>query len=97
MLKSLTTAVVAASVWAVAVALPASAVANNAVTAPAAASPDITARAHATAPITKRVRKTSIRRVAAVAVPAPYYSRCFLFWCPNGGRHMSVLMLGIGF
>jgi hypothetical protein len=93
----LTTAVVAASVWAAAVALPASAVANNAVTAPAAASTDIAARAQTTAPITKRVRKTSIRRVAAVAVPAPYYSQCFLFWCPNGGRHMSVLMLGIGF
>jgi hypothetical protein len=97
MLKPLTTAVIAASVWAAAVALPASAVANNGVTAPAAASTDVTARAQATAAITKRVRKTNIRRVAAVAVPAPYHSQCFLFWCPNGGRHMSVLMLGIGF
>jgi hypothetical protein len=36
-------------------------------------------------------------RVAAVAAPTPYHSQCFLFWCPSGGRHLSVLMLGIGF
>jgi hypothetical protein len=97
MRKPWITAVVAASVCAAAFALPATAVANNAATAPAATSTDVTARAQAAAPPTKRVRKTSMRRIAAVAVPSPYHSQCFLFWCPNGGRHMSVLMLGIGF
>jgi hypothetical protein len=93
----ITAVVVAASVWAVTFALPATAVANNAVTAPAATSADVTARAQTNAPTTKRVRRTSMRRVAAVAAPAPYHSQCFLFWCPSGGRHLSVLMLGIGF
>ena len=93
----ITAVVVAASVWAVAFALPATAVANNAVTAPAATSADVTARAQAATPITRRLRKTNMPRIVAVAAPTPYHSRCFLFWCPSGGRHLSVLMLGIGF
>ncbi len=101
MLNPVTTAVVAASVWAAAaLALPANAVAKNAeATAPAATSTDVTARAQATAPVAKRVRKASMqpRRVAAVAAPAPYYSQCFLFWCPSGGRSFNFLMLGVGF
>jgi hypothetical protein len=97
MLKPFTTAVVAASVWAAIFALPATAVANSGTTVPAVTSTDATARAQAVAPTTRRVRKPSMRRVAAVAAPAPYHSQCFLFWCPNGGRHLSVLMLGIGF
>ena len=93
----ITAVVVAASVWAVAFALPATAVANNAVTAPAATSADVTARAQATTPTTRRLRKTNMPRVAAVAAPTSYHSQCFLFWCPSGRRHLSVLMLGIGF
>ena len=69
MLNPVTIAVVAASVWAaVALALPANAVAKNAEATPAATSTDVTARGQATAPVAKRVRRASMqpRRVAAV-------------------------------
>ena len=99
MLNPVTIAVVAASVWAaVALALPANAVAKNAEATPAATSTDVTARGQATAPVAKRVRRASMqpRRVAAVA-PAPYYSQCFLFWCRSGSRSFNFLMLGVAF
>lgn len=48
----------------------------------------------------KRVRKPSAqpaRRVASVATPEPYHSRCFLFWCSAGGRTFNALMLGVAY
>lgn len=103
MLKPLTTAVVAASVWAAAFALPATALAKDAdaATAQATSSSVVDARAQAapqaTAPAVKRVRKVQPRRVAAVAAPSPYPSQCFLFWCSGPGRPFHFLVLGVAY
>jgi hypothetical protein len=37
-----------------------------------------------------------MRHVAAVAPPAPYHSRCLLFWC-GGVRPFQFLVLGVAY
>jgi hypothetical protein len=106
MLRSLSTVVLAASVWTATLALPALAKDSDAVPAPAstvAASPAaasaLTSRAQTTAPTVRRIRRASThpRRVAAVAAPVTYYPQCFLFWCTAGGRPFNFLMLGVAY
>jgi hypothetical protein len=99
MRRSLGTVVVAASVWAAALALPAASHAKEgAVSAPvAASSPATAAQADVSAQKVKRARKPSMRRVAAVAPPAPYHSQCFLFFCGSGGRPFNWLVLGVAY
>lgn len=100
MRKPLGTVVLAASVWAAALALPTTAYAkDDAVnaTAAAVASPAAAARAEVATPKVKRVRKAGMRRVAAVAPPAAYHSQCFLFWCGGGGRPFHWVVLGVAY
>lgn len=97
MLKPLTTAVVAATVWVAMLNAPATAKDANAVTAAAVQSTAVSARAQATTPVVKRVRKAQPRRVAAVAAPGPYYSQCFLFFCSSGSRPYPFLVLGVAY
>lgn len=97
MLRLLGTFALAGSIWVAALALPTRANANE---GPAITVAAATARAEIAAPKVKRTRKASVRqlrRVASVAVPAPYHSQCFLFWCGSGGRSYNFLMLGIGY
>jgi hypothetical protein len=98
--RPLGTVVFAVSVWAAALALPATAYAkDDAVNATAAAvsSPAAAARAEVATPRVKRVRKVGMRRVAAVAPPTPYHSQCFLFWCGSGGRPFHWVVLGVAY
>lgn len=104
MLRPLGTVVLAASVFAAALALPAAVQARNGAVNVAAAnvsSPTSWARAEVATPKVKRARKTGtqpLRRVAAVAGPARYYHpQCFLFWCSAGGRPFNFLMLGVAY
>jgi hypothetical protein len=94
MLRTLGTGIFAASVLAAALACPVTASARDVAMTGAAASTSA-ARAQLTTPKPKRVRKQSLRRVAAVA--APSQPQCFLFWCHAGGRSYSLLMLGVAF
>lgn len=94
MLKPLSTVVFAASVFAVALVLPAQAKDSEAI--PATVSSAVTARAQTTAPTVKRVRKQP-RRVASVATAGAYHPQCFLFWCTAGGRPFNFLMLGVAY
>lgn len=99
-LRPLGTVVFAASVWAAALALPTTAHANDGAlnaTAAAASSPAATARADFAGSKAKRARKPGLRRVAAVAAPAPYHPQCFPFWCTAGGRPFNFLMLGVAY
>jgi hypothetical protein len=102
MLRPLGTVAVAATVWAAALTLPATVQAKDgAVNTTAVASSSVAAaRAEYAAPRIKRARKSGtqpMRRVAAVAAPAPHHSRCALFWCTAGGRTFSTLMLGVAY
>ena len=100
MRKPFGTVILAVSVWAAALTLPATAYAkDDAVNATAAAvsSPAAAARAELATPKVKRVRKASMRRVAAVASPALYHSQCFLFWCGAGGRPFHWVVLGVAY
>lgn len=103
MLRPLSTVVVAASLFAASLALPAQALAKDgdavqAPPAPAAASSAVTSRAQAATTSVKRVRRVSSQpRRVAVATPAPYYPQCFLFWCTAGGRPFHFLMLGVAY
>ena len=90
--------VLAASVCAAALALPASAYAkDDAANAAAVSSPAAAARAEVATPKVKRVRKAGMRRVAAVAPPPSYHSQCFLFWCGGGGRPFHWVVLGVAY
>ena len=95
MRRHLGTGIFAASVLAAALAWPVSANARD--TAMTVAATSATARAQLATPKAKRVRKQTLRRVAAVAAPASHHSQCFFFWCNSGGRTYSFLMLGIGY
>ncbi len=100
MLRSFGAVAVAASVWAAALALPAAAHAKDGPAAAASASEAVTARAEFATPKVKRPRKARVqqmRRVASVAAPGAYHSRCFMFWCSSGGRSFNFLMLGVGY
>lgn len=92
---------IAASVWAAALTLPATAHARDITNATTASSGVVASRADSVTASSKRARRAStqpIRRVASVASAAPYHSRCFLFWCSaGGGRTFNALMLGIGY
>jgi len=99
MLRPLSTVVVAASLFAASLALPAQALAKegDALQAPAASSSAVTARAQAATSV-KHVRRVSMRpRRVAVATPAAYYPQCFLFWCTAGGRPFHFLVLGVAY
>jgi hypothetical protein len=91
--KTLGIGIFAASVLAAALACPITASARDVVATGAVASS--AARAELTTPKAKRVRKPSLRRMAAVAPPSQ--PQCFLFWCNAGGRTYSLLMLGVAF
>lgn len=101
MLRPLGAVVLVASVWAAALALPATAHAKDAaVNATATDASSSAARAELTTPKVKRARKAGtqpMRRVAAVAAPTPYHPQCFLFWCTAGGRPFNFLMLGVAY
>jgi hypothetical protein len=103
MLRQLRTGVLAASVLAATLVLPATMQANEGavnVAAASASSPATTARAELATPKVKRVRKAGaqpLRRVAAVAGPGYYQPQCFLFWCSAGGRPYNFLMLGVAY
>ena len=100
MRRSLGPAILAISVWAAALALPVTASAKDDAanaTAAAASSPATAARAELTTPKVKRVRKASVRRVAAVAPPASYHPQCFLLWCGGGGRPFHWVVLGVAY
>ena len=101
MLRFLSAAAIAASIWTAALTISAPALAKESADAAAADTSEMTAasaRAASSQPV-RRVRRTNVqpRRYAAVAVPPPYYSQCFLFWCPSAARSYSYLMLGVGF
>jgi len=94
MLRTFGIGIFAASILAAALTCPVTANARDAAVTNAMVS-STAARAEFTTPKAKRVRKQSLRRVAAVA--APSQPQCFLFWCSAGGRSYSFLMLGVAY
>jgi hypothetical protein len=88
--------VVAATFFATALALPATSHAREGAVAPAASSTATPVDASAQK-VRRAARKPAVRRMAAVATPAPYYHQCFLFTCSSSGRPFPWLVLGVAY